>query len=203
MADINAEVVGANKPPKNAHKTIKMESKEFKMRTDISDEVYRRAHVYEFIHRTFTQLMIIIAVALVAQALISGTFTDPEVPLTTKLGIVFIAAVGFIGIPLFVNGRWQFMRDNNDFWVNDQRYTINFKGVACVSHHGDRRIAWREFKRIIETDEAIIFVLVKFHMIILPTKGLSDDEKQQLRDLITRNTQSMRTKLKLKKSRRR
>lgn len=202
MADINAELVGANKPKNDARKSHKLETKEFKMRVTISDAQYRRAHIYEFIRRTFTQLMIIIAIALVAQALIAGTFTDPEVPVTTKAGVVLVAVITFIGIPLFLNGRWKFMRDNNDFWVNDQRFTLNYKGLACISHHGDRRLAWREFKKILETDEAILFVLVKFHMVVLPLAGFDEDEKQQIRDLIIRNTGAMGTKPKLKKPRR-
>lgn len=202
MADINAEMVGANKPHKDANKSQKIESKEIKLRTEISDEVYRRAHMYEFTRRPFNQILIIIAVALLVQAFLTGTFTDPEVPLTTKLGIIVIALVTFVAMPLFVSGRWKFMRENNDFWVNNQRFTLNFKGLACVSNHGDRRLAWREFKKIVETDEAILFVLVKFHMVVIPTRGLNEDEKQQLRALIMRNTNGLRAKPKLKKTRR-
>lgn len=203
MSDINAELVGANQAPKDARKSHKLASKEFKLRVTITDAQYQRAHFYEFIRRTFTQLIIILAVALVVQALLAGTFTDPEVPMTTKAGIVLIAAITFIGMPLFVKGRWQFMRDNNDFWVNDQRFTLNYKGLACISHHGDRRLSWREFKKIMETDEAILFVLLKFHMVVLPLAGFSEEEKQQIRDLIIRNTGAMRVKPKLKKPRRR
>lgn len=202
MADINAEVVGANKPHKDANKSQKIESKEIKLRTEISDEVYRRAHMYEFTRRPFNQILIIIAVALLVQAFLTGTFSDPEVALSTKLGIIVIALVTFVAMPLFVSGRWKFMRENNDFWVNNQRFTLNFKGLACVSNHGDRRLAWREFKKIVETDEAILFVLVKFHMVVIPTKGLNEDEKQQLRALIMRNTNGLRAKPKLKKTRR-
>lgn len=202
MADINAEMVGANKPRKDANKSQKFEGKEIKMRAEISDDVYRRAHMYEFTRRTFNQILIIIAAALVIQSFLTGTFTDPEVPLTTKLGVIVVALVTFVAIPLFVSNRWKFMRDNNDFWVNDQRFTLNFKGVACISHHGDRRLAWREFSKIIETDEAILFVLLKFHMAVLPMKGFNEDEKQQVRDLIMRYTRGLRVKPKLKKPRR-
>lgn len=202
MADINEELVGAKKPHKDANKSQKIESKEIKVRTEISDDVYRRAHMYEFTRRTFNQILIIVAVALLVQSFLTGAFTDPEVPLTTKLGVIAVALITFVAMPLFVSGRWKFMRDNNDFWVNDQRFTLNFKGVACISNHGDRRLAWREFKKIVETDEAILFVLVKFHMVVLPTKGFTEDEKQQIRDLIMRNTNGLRAKPKLKKTRR-
>lgn len=202
MADINEELVGAKKPHKDANKSQKIESKEIKVRTEISDDVYRRAHMYEFTRRTFNQILIIVAVALLVQSFLTGAFTNPEVPLTTKLGVIAVALITFVAMPLFVSGRWKFMRDNNDFWVNDQRFTLNFKGVACISNHGDRRLAWREFKKIVETDEAILFVLVKFHMVVLPTKGFTEDEKQQIRDLIMRNTNGLRAKPKLKKTRR-
>lgn len=202
MADINAEVVGAHKQPKDSQKHRKIENTEIKLRAEISDDVYRRAHMFEFTRRTFNQILIIIAVALVIQAFMTGTFTDPDVPLTTKLGIIVIALVTFVAMPLFVSGRWQFMRDHNDFWVNNQRFTMNFKGLACVSNHGDRRLAWREFKKIVETDEAILFVLVKFHMVVLPMKDFSEDEKQQIRALINRYTAGMKLKPKLKKPRR-
>lgn len=203
MADINAELMGAQKPQHDARKSHKLASKEFKLRVEITDEQYKKAHFYEFTRRTFTQLIIILAVVLVAQAVISGSFTNPEVPLYTKAGVILVAALAFIGLPLFVKGRWRFMRDHNDFWVNDQRFTLNFKGLACISHHGDRRLAWREFNKIMETDEGILFVLTKFHMVVLPLDGFSDDEKQQIRDLIIRNTGAMRIKPKLKKTKNR
>lgn len=202
MANINAEIVGANKAHKETQKNRKFENSEIKLRAEISDDVYRRAHMYEFTRRTFNQILIIVAVALIIQAFLTGTFTDPEVPLTTKLGIIVIGLVTFVVMPLFVSNRWKFMRDNNDFWVNNQRFTLNFKGLACVSNHGDRRLAWREFKKIVETDEAILFVLVKFHMVVLPMGSFSEDEKQQIRALISRNTAALKVKPKLKKPRR-
>lgn len=203
MADINEEIVGAKKQRKDTNKSQKFEGKEIKLRTEISDDMYRRAHMYEFTRRTFNQILIIIAAALLVQSFLTGTFTNPEVPLTTKLGVIVVAFVTFVAMPLFVHGRWRFMRDHNDFWVADQRYTLNFKGLACISNHGDRRLAWREFSKIVETDEAILFVLMKFHMVVLPMRGLDEDEKQQIRDLIMRYTRGLRVKPKLKKTRRR
>lgn len=202
MANINAETVGANKPRKDA-KSQKFEAKEIKLKMEISDDTYRRAHLYEFTRRPFNQILIILAAALLIQSFAVGTFTDPEVAIGTKLGIIVVAFVTFVAMPLFVHGRWHFMRDNNDFWVKEQRYTMNFKGLSCISKHGDRRLAWREFNKIVETDDAILFVLVKFHMVVLPTKGMSADEKQQIRELVQRYTRGLRIKPKLKKQRRR
>ena len=94
------------------------------------------------------------------------------------------------------------MRDNNDFWVNDQRIVLNFKGVSVCSHHGDRRLHWREFSRIFETDESIVFVLLKFHMVVLPLAGLPEDEKEQIRGMIRKNTANQRARVKLKRRKR-
>lgn len=202
MADINGEVVGAQKERETAVKSHKVENKEFKIRLTISDAQYKRAHFQEFFRRGWSQLIILLAIALLVQSILSGAFFDPEVGLATKLGVVAVALVTFIGMPAFVKGRWKFMRENNDFWVNDQRIVLNFKGVSVCSHHGDRRLHWREFSRIIETDEAIVFVLLKFHMVVLPLKELSEEEQEQIREMIRHYTSNQRAKVKLKRRRR-
>lgn len=202
MADINSEVVGAEQVRQDTIKSHKLENKEFKIKLTISDAQYKRAHFQEFFRRGWSQLIILLAVALLVQTLVSGSFTNPDVSMTAKAGVVLVAVVSFIGMPIYVKNRWKFMRDNNDFWVNDQRLVLNFKGVSVCSHHGDRRLHWREFSKIIETDEAIIFVLLKFHMVVLPLAGLSEDEREQIRELIRKNTANQRAKVKLKRRKR-
>lgn len=198
MADINQEVVGeAVQAEKKARRNLKLEYKEFRYKTSINDEFYARAHFQEFFRRTNVQLVILLAVAMVAQSLISGTFTDPEAGWFTKGSILAVALLSFFVMPMLAKTRWQYMKQNNDFWVDDQRYLINAKGIFVSSKHGDRRLQWREVRRIFETDEAIIFTLYKFHMVVLPMKEFEAGEKQRIRDLIYYYTRTTRIKPKL------
>ncbi|HIU10058.1 MAG TPA: YcxB family protein [Candidatus Avidehalobacter gallistercoris] len=202
MADINSDLVGAEQARQDAIKSHKLENKEFKIKLTISDAQYQRAHFEEFFRRGWSQLIILLAVALLVQTLLTGSFTNPDVPWTTKAGVVLVVLFSFLGMPIYVKKRWKFMRDNNDFWVNDQRIVLNFKGVSVCSHHGDRRLHWREFSRIFETDESIVFVLLKFHMVVLPLAGLPEDEKEQIRGMIRKNTANQRARVKLKRRKR-
>jgi hypothetical protein len=146
-----------------------------------------------------TQVVILLAIALLVQAILNKTFVDPEVSLLQKLGIVAIALVCVVGMPLFVRGRWKFIKENNDFWVNEQRLILNVKGINVLSHHGERRLQWREIKKIYESEDAILFTLVKFHMVVLPLAGFSEEERHQIRELIRYNTRNLRVKVKLAK----
>ena len=110
------------------------------------------------------------------------------------VGILAIQLIAFVGLPLFVKNRCNKLQKNNDFWVNDQKYVVNGKGLSLVSQHGDRRLEWREFRRIFETNEAMVFVVHKFHMVVLPTKEMTQDEKANLRQIVARNTQATRLK---------
>lgn len=199
MADINGEVVGA-KAQRDAHKNHKMESRELKFKANITDEQYQKAHKYEFFHRTFTQLVILIAIVMLAQSLINGTFTNPDEPMFTKISIILTAFVALIGMPAFVGTQMGNIKKNNDFWVNNQRFVLNFKGVSVSSQHGDRRLRWREFTRITESEDAILFKLYRFHMIVLPLADFRPDEKQQIKDIIMDNTRNLQVKVKLRKN---
>jgi hypothetical protein len=192
LADINEEIVGAKTGKKDNRKNHKLE-------TSISDAQYTKAHIFEFFRRPMTQVVILLSVALLVQALLNKTFVNPEVPLLQKVGIVAIALVCVVGMPLFVRGKWKFIKENNDFWLNEQRYTLNVKGVGVLSHHGERRLQWREIKKIYESDDAILFTLYKFHMVVLPLEGFSEDERHQIRELIRYNTRNLRVKVKLAK----
>lgn len=199
MADINEEVVGTKSDKKDSRKSHKLESREFKLKTTITDAQYTKAHIFEFFRRPMTQVVILLAIALLVQAILNKTFVDPDVPLLQKLGIVAIALVCVVGMPLFVRGRWKFIKENNDFWVNEQRLILNVKGINVLSHHGERRLQWREIKKIYESEDAILFTLVKFHMVVLPLAGFSEEERHQIRELIRYNTRNLRVKVKLAK----
>lgn len=199
MADINGEVVGA-KAQRDALKNHKLESRELKFKVSISDEEYQKAHKYEFFHRTFSQLVILIAIVMLAQSLINGTFTDPNEPAFTKILILVTVFVALIGMPVFVGTQMGNIKKNNDFWVNDQRFVLNFKGVSVCSQHGDRRLRWREFTRITESENAILFKLYRFHMIVLPLDEFRPDEKQQIKEIIMENTRNLQVKVKLRKN---
>lgn len=202
MADINKEVVGeAATAEKKARRSAKVDLKEFRYKASISDEFYARAHFQEFFRRTNVQLVILLAVAMVVQSLISGTFTNPEVGWLTKGAIVLVALISFFVMPMLAKTRWQFMKQNNDFWVPDQRFLINGKGISVTSKHGDRRLQWREVRRIFESDEAIIFSMYKFHMLVLPMKDFEPNEKQRIRDMIYYYTRTTRIKPKLNNKR--
>ncbi len=203
MADINNEVVGA--PQKNQQekqKKHKLDFKEFKFKTSIDDAFYARAHFEEFFRRTGTQLMIVLAVALIAQSLIAKTFFNPEISLFYKFGIVLVALITFVAMPLLAKKRWPYMKQNNDFWLPEQRFVLNLKGLDANSRRGERRLQWRELRKIFETNEAIVFVVYKFHMVVMPLKDFTEDEKQQIRKLILYCTRNMRIKPKLKKVKR-
>lgn len=199
MADINAEVVGGElNKPQEQRKKHKLDFKEFKLKTEISDEFYARAHFQEFFRRTSTQLMVLLAVALIAQSIISKMFFNPEVGLFYKVGVVLVALITFVIMPWMAKVRWPYMKKSNDFWLPEQRYTLNLKGLNVCTKHGDRRLQWREVRRIFETDEAIVFVLYKFHMVVLPMSRFTPEEKRQIRELILYCTRNMRIKTKLK-----
>ena len=149
-----------------------------------------------------TQLVIVLAVALVAQSIISQMFTNPEVSLFYKIGVVLVAVMSFGVLPWLAKVRWPYMKKNNDFWLSEQRYVLNLKGLSVCTRHGDRRMQWREIRRIFETNEAIVFVIYKFHMVVLPLAEFNEDEKQQIRELILYCTRNMRIKTKLKSKRR-
>ena len=200
MADINEQVVGSAAPKKDNQKNARLKTREFKLKTSISDEQYAQAHFQEFYRRTGVQLVVIMAIVLVAQGLISGTFTDPETSVITKAGLILVALGAFLVMPMIVKTRWQHIKRNNDFWVNEQSYVLNGKGLAVKSNHGDRRLQWRELQRIFEVNDTIIFTLYKFHIIVLPLGGFSDEEKQQIREIVLHNTRNLRVKAKLQKS---
>lgn len=203
MADINKDVVGeAVSAEKKARSNAKVEYREFRYKTAISDEFYARAHFQEFFRRTNVQLVILLAVAMVVQALLSGTFTDPEVGWLTKGAIVLVALLSFFVMPMLAKTRWEYMKNNNDFWVANQRFILNGKGISVSSKHGDRRLQWKEVRRIFESDEAIIFSLYKFHMLVLPMNEFEANEKQRIRELIYYYTRTTRIKPKLNNKRR-
>lgn len=203
MADINREIVGETiKEEKKTRRNAKLEYKEFRYKTAISDEFYAKAHFQEIFRRTNVQLMVLLAIAMVVQAFLSGTFTDPEVGWVTKICVVAIALIAFFILPMLAKTRWEFMKKNNDFWVPEQRFLMNAKGLSVSSKHGDRRLQWREIRRIFETDSAIVFVMYKFHVVVLPMTEFEENEKQRVRDLIMNYTRNTRIKPKLNKKRR-
>lgn len=202
MADINTEVVGGEQPVRQQRQKHKLDFKEFKLKTTIDDAFYARAHFQEFFRRMGTQLVIVLAVALVAQSIISQMFTNPEVSLFYKIGVVLVAVMSFGVLPWLAKVRWPYMKKNNDFWLSEQRYVLNLKGLSVCMRHGDRRMQWREIRRIFETNEAIVFVIYKFHIVVLPLAEFNEDEKQQIRELILYCTRNMRIKTKLKSKRR-
>lgn len=200
MADINNEVVGApQKPQQEKQKKHKLDFKEFKFKTSIDDAFYARAHFEEFMRRTGTQLVILLAVAVIAQSLVAKTFFNPEVSLYYKVGIVLVGLMSFVAMPLLAKKRWPYMKQNNDFWLPEQRFVLNLKGLAVSTRHGDRRLQWRELRKIFETNEAIVFVVYKFHIVVMPLGEFTEEEKQQIRELILYCTRNMRIKTKLKK----
>lgn len=202
MADINTEVVGAEPATRQQRQKHKLDFKEFKLKTSIDDAFYARAHFQEFFRRMGVQLVVLLAVALIAQSLISKMFTNPEVSLFYKVGVVLVAVMTFGIMPWLAKVRWPYMKQNNEFWLPEQRYVLNLKGLALCTKHGDRRLQWREIRRIFETNEAIVFVVYKFHMVVLPLAEFNEDEKQQIRELILYCTRNMRIKTKLKSKRR-
>lgn len=203
MADINKEVVGeAMNAEKKAQNRAKLEYREFRYKTSISDEFYARAHFQEFFRRTNVQLVILLAVAMVAQSLLSGTFTNPDVGWFAKGSVVLVALLSFFVMPMLAKTRWEYMKNNNDFWVENQRYILNGKGISVSSKHGDRRLQWKEVRRIFESDEAIVFSLYKFHMVVLPMNEFESNEKQRIRELIYYYTRTTRIKPKLNNKRR-
>lgn len=201
MADINTEVVGGpQKPQQEKQKKHKLDLKEFKFKTTLDDAFYARAHFEEFFRRTGTQLVVLLAVALIAQSLLAKTFVNPEVSLLYKVGIVMVGLMTFVAMPLLAKKRWPYMKQANDFWLLEQRFVLNLKGVSVNSRHGDRRLQWRELRKIFETNEAIVFVVYKFHMVVMPLNEFTEEEKQQIRKLILYCTRNMRIKPKLKKA---
>jgi len=202
MADINTEVVGAAPSlQKEQRKKHKLDFKEFKLKTKIDDDFYARAHFSEFYRRLNVQIIVLLAVVLVAQSLISQMYFNPEVSLLLKIGVPVVAVLTFVVMPWLVKARWKHIKQNNDFWLTEQRFVLNTKGLDVGTHHGDRRLQWREIRRIFETNEAICFVVYGFHMVVLPLAGFDDEEKRQIRDLILYCTRNMRIKIKLKKRR--
>lgn len=202
MADINTEIVGAapNKQ-KEQRKKHKLDFKEFKLKTTIDDAFYARAHFQEFFKRMSVQLVVLLAAALVAQALISKMYFNPEVGLLPKIGVPLVAIMTFVVMPWLAKVRWPHIKQSNDFWLAEQRFVLNLKGLDVCTKHGDRRLQWREIRRIFETNEAICFVVYGFHMVVLPVSGFDDEEKRQIRDLILYCTRNMRIKTKLKSRR--
>lgn len=202
MADINAELVGGAAVKKENNKKKKLDLKEFKLKCHIDDQFYARAHFQEFFRRPGTQLVVLLAVALITQAILAKTFTDPEIGTLYKAGIVLVGVCTFIGMPLVVKGRWRIIKQGNDFWLNDQSYTLNSKGLLAKNRRrGEHRLQWREIRKIYETNEAILFVVYKFHMVVLPLGEFSEDEQEQVREIIRYCTRNMRIKVKLNKRR--
>lgn len=195
-ADINEEQYG-RRVKSESSKRQKLDTKEIKLKCHIEDKFFARAHFQEFFRRPGTQLVILLAVALLVQSLLAGTFTDPEISLFYKAGIVMVALGTFVLMPLLANGRWSHIKAGNDFWLNDQSFVLNTKGVQAKSKHGDRRLQWREIRRIFETNEAIVFTLYRFHMVVLPLTSFSQDEKHQIREIIRYCTRNLKVKPKL------
>lgn len=203
MADINTEVVGGSqKTQQEKQKKHKLDFKEFKFKTSLDDAFYARAHFEEFFRRTGTQLVFLLAVAVIAQALITNAFFNPEISLYQKIGIVLVGLMTFVAMPLLAKKRWPYMKQSNDFWLPEQRFVLNLKGLSVSSRHGDRRLQWRELRKIFETNEAIVFVVYRFHMVVMPLSDFTEEEKQQIRDLILYCTRNMRIKTKLKRLKR-
>ena len=133
MADINTEVVGGpQKTQQEKQKKHKLDFKEFKFKTSLDDAFYARAHFEEFFRRTGTQLVVLLAVAVIAQALITNAFFNPEISLYQKIGIVLVGLMTFVAMPLLAKKRWPYMKKSNDFWLPEQRCVLNLKGFPLA-----------------------------------------------------------------------
>lgn len=201
MANLTAEKHQVKKEKfKEKKQHADLDKSEFKGKFEVTDEDYSTAIFSEFMTRTRTKVLYLCTFLIAFQFWYALSYLEADYSIAYTIAIVLVILLGFIGTPLFVKARSRKLGNKNDFWLNEQRYTVNNKGFSVLSQHGERRLKWQEIRRVFQTGSSIVLVVYNFHMVVVPTKGLSREEKTNLKKIILRNTQALKTKVKFSKN---